>query len=566
MYESEVLVPHVGWLRHEPGDEVARLLREGHFEAAEQAFFWLFLREGDAFLDCGSHVGLFAVLAGEAMNRRGRLVCLEPNPATADLLRANLQAHGLTDARVVQAAAWSSATTLQFAPDQPGRAAYAHIAEAAEPAAIAVPAVTLDQVTAESAATGFTLAKIDTEGAEPEVLRGAQAAVKVGHLPVVMLEFNEGNLRRNGQSTRGLFDLVEQLGWSLHRFDPGTLRLVPAAYAGEIWYENLFATTQPDRVNEQLAGAAPERVRIARDLLARARTCSKFKELEELERYKHAAAEADAMRRWAQRSDALVKAMNRHGWLKLGRFIRIMTRDEAWVRKRQSHETAPPVGLPEAYAFKTETALDHLGRRGFDPKVVLDVGAAKGYWSELASHYFPQAQFYLLEPLSGNVPPLQELSGKFPNFHFVSCAAGESPADLFIHVMPDGNGSSLLPAGEARQPQDEKVKVVTIDSLLANGTLRPPQLVKLAVHGYELRALAGGSRLFDTTEVFLLKVSLYESLPGTPLFHEVVAYMAERGYVVFDVAGFLRRPSEEDLAKVELVFVKGDSPLVAGKR
>ena len=295
---------------------------------------------------------LFAVLAGETMNRRGRLVCLEPNPATAELLCANLRAHGLTDASVVQAAAWSSTTALQFAPDQPG--------------------------------------------------------------------------------------------------------------------------------------------------------------------------------------------------------------------------TAPALGLPQPYPFRTETALDHLGRRGFQPQVILDAGAAKGYWSELASHFFPQAQFYLLEPLSRNVPYLKELSGKFPNIHFISCTAGESQAgesqaELFINVTPGSDGSSLLSSGRAGQPQDEKVKVVTIDSLLANGTLRSPQLVKLAVQGYELRALAGGVRLFDTTEVFLLEASLYEFLPGTPLFHEVVAYMAERGYVVFDVAGFLKRPFEDDLAKVELVFVKRDSPLVAGK-
>jgi hypothetical protein len=35
---DEVFVPHVGWLTHAPDDEVAQLLREGHFEAAEQAF------------------------------------------------------------------------------------------------------------------------------------------------------------------------------------------------------------------------------------------------------------------------------------------------------------------------------------------------------------------------------------------------------------------------------------------------------------------------------------------------------------------------------------------------
>lgn len=265
-------------------------------------------------------------------------------------------------------------------------------------------------------------------------------------------------------------------------------------------------------------------------------------------------------------NEALIEAMNRHVWLKLGRFARIMTRDREWLRKRKRIEAAPAFSPPEPLPFKMEAVLDHLVKKGFHPQVILDVGAAKGYWSELAIHFFPQAQFYLLEPLSRNVPRLQELSGKFHNIHYVSCAAGERAADLLINVTPDGDGSSLLSFGRSRQPEDEVVKVVTIDSLLTSGTIQPPQLVKMDVQGYELRALAGGPRLFDSAEVFILEVSLYEFMPGTPLLHEVVAYMANRGYVLFDVAGFLKRPFEDDLAQMDLVFVKRGTALVASQQ
>ena len=42
-----------GW-RIERGDDVGRYLREGWFEFAEQALWWLYLRPGDSVIDWGA--------------------------------------------------------------------------------------------------------------------------------------------------------------------------------------------------------------------------------------------------------------------------------------------------------------------------------------------------------------------------------------------------------------------------------------------------------------------------------------------------------------------------------
>jgi hypothetical protein len=105
------------------------------------------------------------------------------------------------------------------------------------------------------------------------------------------------------------------------------------------------------------------------------------------------------------------------------------------------------------------------------------------------------------------------------------------------------------------------VQIYRIDDLLAEGRLPTPQFVKMDLQGYEVKALDGGQILFETTEVFIIETSLFEFMPGLPLLHEVVGYMARHGYVVFDVAGHLRRPYQNDLGQVDLVFVKQNSPL-----
>ena len=137
-----------------------------------------------------------------------------------------------------------------------------------------------------------------------------------------------------------------------------------------------------------------------------------------------------------------------------------------------------------------------------------------------------------------------------------------------MSIAGDLDGSSLFSFnvnGTTNTPE-RMVPVRTIDSLLAEGKIAPPQLVKIDVQGYELNVLNGGTKLFETTEVFILEVSLFEFLPGMPVVHQVVDYMTRRHYVLFDIAGHLRRPHQADLGQLDLVFVRQDSPLCASKR
>ena len=42
--------------------------------------------------------------------------------------------------------------------------------------------------------------------------------------------------------------------------------------------------------------------------------------------------------------------------------------------------------------------------------------------------------------------------------------------------------------------------------------------------------------------------------------------MLQRGFYMFDLAGLLRRPFENDLGQIDIVFVKNDSPMIASNR
>ena len=58
----------------------------------------------------------------------------------------------------------------------------------------------------------------------------------------------------------------------------------------------------------------------------------------------------------------------------------------------------------------------------------------------------------------------------------------------------------------------------------------------------------------------ILEVSFLEFFDGGSLAHEVIARMAERGFVVYDVLDLLDRPLDGALAQANLVFVPEGSP------
>ena len=215
--------------------------------------------------------------------------------------------------------------------------------------------------------------------------------------------------------------------------------------------------------------------------------------------------------------------------------------------------TAPAAG-------EMDRALRHLLAKGFRPSAVLDVGAAKGYWSVGASAVWPAAVYQLIDPLPQSEPALRELCDRDPRFRYLLVAVGAEPGEATISLPPDPDSATLL--GEADPAHSTLVPVETLDRLLSAGRLVPPQLVKLDVQGFELNVLAGGMKLFDSADVFIVECNLYQYMPGCPRLHEVVGHMATVGFYPFDLAGTLRRPFEDDLGQADVVFVRGTHPML----
>ena len=241
----------------------------------------------------------------------------------------------------------------------------------------------------------------------------------------------------------------------------------------------------------------------------------------------------------------------------------ILNRVVATERELEEIRAAPkgigPAGSVERPIGVIRNFLEDAKARGFKARGIVDVGANIGTWTRMALSVFGDIPFLVIEPQDEMVLPLTALIEKRPGCHFIKAGAGREPGKLVQTIWEDLGGSSFLPPIDdalRKEGRQRLTKIVTIDDVLRKYPTFYPDLVKLDIQGFELEALAGGETLFGRTELFIVETSLFEFMPRQPVLRDVIAFMADRGYEVYDVTEFGRRPFDGALGQMDAAFVK----------
>lgn len=222
---------HLAVERHFRGDGIIEVSVEGVrivlTPDAEPDFTFHFVENGDSvdemagflrlsrsaasdalLIDVGAHKGLFSLLH-LATGSAHRAVLLEPSPPLVEKAQALLAMNGMS-ARADVRLAGAGASVEERAVIAEGLA-FARIVERGTPAAIDVPFTTIDHLCAERGLTP-AIVKVDVEGAEGAVLRGARETIRRCR-PVLCLELHLDALERAGEPVHALLDGLLSLGY-----------------------------------------------------------------------------------------------------------------------------------------------------------------------------------------------------------------------------------------------------------------------------------------------------------------------------------------------------------------
>jgi len=206
----------------------------------------------------------------------------------------------------------------------------------------------------------------------------------------------------------------------------------------------------------------------------------------------------------------------------------------------------------------SESLLKARDLWGIHPACVIDVGAAAGKWSLGCERVFPAAAYRLIEPLEEDLPMLRPILATRPAWRHIAAAAGAVPGTVSFSVAPDLDGSAVY-GPDSEFPQ-RTVPVITLDSLdLPTGDC----LLKLDTHGYEVPIFEGAAEVLRRTSLLIVEVYGQRIAPGSLLFHEICAHLAERGFRAADVIDVMRRPSDGTLWQADVFFLRADHPVFA---
>ena len=217
--------------------------------------------------------------------------------------------------------------------------------------------------------------------------------------------------------------------------------------------------------------------------------------------------------------------------------------------------------IPEA-TFR----LENLKSAGFRPTKAVDCGAYKGDWSRTMKHLFPDISILMIEPQEEMASGLQALVEEHPGCLYRQAALGARSETK--HFLSQNSNSRVVQESDLHLFDSEKVQIVetvTLDALLEDSAFAEGvDCLKIDSQGYEIEILQGATRLLDSVELVQLEISVIQIGP-CPSSFEVMQYMNERGFLLYDIFDFNYRPLDAALWQVDCVFVRQDSPLVESR-
>lgn len=245
---------------------------------------------------------------------------------------------------------------------------------------------------------------------------------------------------------------------------------------------------------------------------------------------------------------------------------------DAWGRRRRRRAAAPsgeqmfrlsrefPSVINNGYRH-IEVACALLERHGCDAgHTIADVGAAAGIVAGMFARAFPRNTILAFEPVPASYRQLVEATAACGNVVPHQVALGVAPGDRELHLSARITSSSLFETNRAigdsyfasnlETVSTTSVKVATLDEMIDPAARIA--LIKMDVQGSELDVLRGAEQTLGRTRFVLTEVMNHDFYAGAPHYHEIDAFLRDRGFGLHDIIPSIRR--DERLMEWDVIY------------
>lgn len=179
---------------------------QGSFEPRTTAVFKKYVKSGMTVLDIGAHNGYHTLQLAKLVGEKGRVIAFEPDPEIFALLKENMALNDFNNIFPTECA-------LSDITANEEKTSY-FIGSLSEPTkTVITQVITLDEFARKNRLEAIDFIKLDTDGCECQILRGARGLINK-FAPLMIIEFSRTAQIRYGNTLEGLIELLESYGYS----------------------------------------------------------------------------------------------------------------------------------------------------------------------------------------------------------------------------------------------------------------------------------------------------------------------------------------------------------------
>src|SRR6266403_4276189 len=209
------------WLAYD--DICGNKILDGRFENAECCFVAGLLRPGMTVLDIGAHHGLYTLLAARRVGSNGRVVAFEPSPGERRKLALNMRLNRCANVKIEDCALGSSDSEADFFLVDGIETGCNSLRppNVKEPSRVVrVPVNVLDSCFKLRDIDHVDFIKMDVEGGEWEVLKGAIRLLDRRPRPIILCEVQEIRTEPWGYKAKEVIDFLRCRKFHWFRLSP----------------------------------------------------------------------------------------------------------------------------------------------------------------------------------------------------------------------------------------------------------------------------------------------------------------------------------------------------------
>jgi FkbM family methyltransferase len=200
---------------------------------------------------------------------------------------------------------------------------------------------------------------------------------------------------------------------------------------------------------------------------------------------------------------------------------------------------------------------------GFEPDLVLDIGAFFGTWTLDCLRVYPNAKYVLFEPAHHN---FQKNLDHFNNVKIIHTILNSEEKEVDWYGEPNGgSGDSFFKERTKHFTNTQAVKkqTTTLENELKKENIQAKSVfIKMDTQGSEIEILKGAGTILNNTDFIILEMPFFGQYnEGCPSFREYINFLDSKGFVPFEIADIHYGGNPAFQIQIDLIFINKNHKL-----